>query len=411
MKGLRKKFRRGLAAFLAFVLTMTSVNTVSLAEVTNALETEKANFVMSGEDIVESAQAAIDSGSTFTYEDLGIEETGSTAKEYQKLFTNGTVYEIAPSYDLDEEENADGANLRMFIRVKGETEGYQITGEEEIIFLYINDSESKIAFRSRIDDYVTDKVTVKGNSSFAETEKPALDENGNALEGDKPAQNQEEATAPEEENGSVEETKEPETEAPTQVPETEESIQEPETEAPVQEPETTAPAKEPETEAPTQEEIEKPTQAPVQEPETQAPETEAVTQAPEVQEPETEAPVQETEAPAQEPETEAPAPEAETAAPDTANETASIIRNKTFTLTTAMEAAPGESDVSIVDEEIPKADSPKLDTEGNNSSESPAAVSTGSNAEKGDHTDSGENKPSEKIEGKTYGHVLLNEES
>ena len=141
MKGLRKKFRRGLAAFLAFVLTMTSVNTVSLADVSNALETEKATFVMSGEDIVESAQAAIDSGSTFTYEDLGIEETGSTAKEYQKLFTNGTVYEIAPSYDLDEEENADGANLRMFIRVKGETEGYQITGEEEIIFLYINDSK------------------------------------------------------------------------------------------------------------------------------------------------------------------------------------------------------------------------------------------------------------------------------
>ena len=214
MKGLRKKFRRGLAAFLAFVLTMTSVNTVSLADVSNALETEKATFVMSGEDIVESAQAAIDSGSTFTYEDLGIEETGSTAKEYQKLFTNGTVYEIAPSYDLDEEENADGANLRMFIRVKGETEGYQITGEEEIIFLYINDSESKIAFRSRIDDYVTDKVTVKGNSSLAETEKPVLDENGNAIEGDKPAQTPEESTVPSGETGSVEETKEPETEAP-----------------------------------------------------------------------------------------------------------------------------------------------------------------------------------------------------
>ena len=36
--------------------------------------------------------------------------------------------------------------FRMFIRVKGETEGYQITGEEEIIFLYINDSESKLHF-------------------------------------------------------------------------------------------------------------------------------------------------------------------------------------------------------------------------------------------------------------------------
>lgn len=409
MKGLRKKFRRGLAAFLAFVLTMTSVNTVSLADVSNALETEKATFVMSGEDIVESAQAAIDNGSTFTYEDLGIEETGSTAKEYQKLFTNGTVYEIAPSYDLDEEENADGANLRMFIRVKGETEGYQITGEEEIIFLYINDSESKIAFRSRIDDYVTDKVTVKGNSSLAETEKPVLDENGNAIEGDKPAQTPEESTVPSGENGSVEETKEPETEAPAQVPE--ESMQEPESEVPTQEPETTAPAEEPKTEAPTQAETEKPTQAPVQEPETQAPvqepetqapETDAATQALEVQEPDTEAP-------AQEPEPEAPAQEPEAA--DTGNETASIIRNNTYVLTTAIEPTSEESDVSIVDEEVPKADSPKEDTEANTPADNPVSVSTGSNADKGDHADHEENKPSEKIEGKTYGHVLLNEES
>ena len=409
MKGLRKKFRRGLAAFLAFVLTMTSVNTVSLADVSNALETEKATFVMSGEDIVESAQAAIDSGSTFTYEDLGIEETGSTAKEYQKLFTNGTVYEIAPSYDLDEEENADGANLRMFIRVKGETEGYQITGEEEIIFLYINDSESKIAFRSRIDDYVTDKVTVKGNSSLAETEKPVLDENGNAIEGDKPAQTPEESTVPSGETGSVEETKEPETEAPAQVPE--ESMQEPESEVPTQEPETTAPAEEPKTEAPTQAETEKPTQAPVQEPETQAPvqepetqapETDAATQAPEVQEPDTEAP-------AQEPEPEAPAQEPEAAV--TGNETASIIRNNTYVLTTAIEPTSEESDVSIVEEEVPKADSPKEDTEANTSADNPVTVSTGSNADKGDHADHEENKPSEKIEGKTYGHVLLNEES
>ena len=407
MKGLRKKFRRGLAAFLAFVLTMTSVNTVSLADVSNALETEKATFVMSGEDIVESAQAAIDSGSTFTYEDLGIEETGSTAKEYQKLFTNGTVYEIAPSYDLDEEENADGANLRMFIRVKGETEGYQITGEEEIIFLYINDSESKIAFRSRIDDYVTDKVTVKGNSSLAETEKPVLDENGNAIEGDKPAQTPEESTVPSGETGSVEETKE--TEAPAQEPE--ESMQEPETEVPTQEPETTAPAEEPKTEAPTQAETEKPTQAPVQEPETQAPvqepetqapETDAATQAPEVQEPDTEAP-------AQEPEPEAPAQEPEVA--DTGNETASIIRNNTYVLTTAIEPTSEESDVSIVEEEVPKADSPKEDTEANTPADNPVSVSTGSNADKGDHADHEENKPSEKIEGKTYGHVLLNEES
>ena len=188
-------------------------------------------------------------------------------------------------------------------------------------------------------------------------------------------------------------------------------MQEPESEVPTQEPETTAPAEEPKTEAPTQAETEKPTQAPVQEPETQAPvqepetqapETDAATQAPEVQEPDTEAP-------AQEPEPEAPAQEPEAA--DTGNETASIIRNNTYVLTTAIEPTSEESDVSIVDEEVPKADSPKEDTEANTSADNPVTVSTGSNADKGDHADHEENKPSEKIEGKTYGHVLLNEES
>ncbi len=188
-------------------------------------------------------------------------------------------------------------------------------------------------------------------------------------------------------------------------------MQEPESEVPTQEPETTAPAEEPKTEAPTQAETEKPTQAPVQEPETQAPvqepetqapETDAATQAPEVQEPDTEAP-------AQEPEPEAPAQEPEAA--DTGNETASIIRNNTYVLTTAIEPTSEESDVSIVDEEVPKADSPKEDTEANTPADNPVSVSTGSNADKGDHADHEENKPSEKIEGKTYGHVLLNEES
>ena len=172
MKGLRRKFRRGLAGFLAFVLTMTSFNMVSWADVASAFETEKATFVMSGEEIRESAQAAIDSGSTFHFEDLGIEESEDNAKDYQKLFGSGSVYEIAPSYNMSDDEDADGADLRVFVRIKDDYEGYRLTGKEEIIFLYINDSEGKISFRTIVDGYATERITVKGNSKLAEAEVP-----------------------------------------------------------------------------------------------------------------------------------------------------------------------------------------------------------------------------------------------
>ena len=179
MKGLRKRFRRGLAGFLAFVLTMTSFNMVSWADVASAFDKENATFIMNGEDLRDSAQAAIDN--EFNFEDLGADTSDrSLAKEYRKLFESGTVFEFSPSYDMDDEEYADGAELRMFIRVDDAYEGYQITGDEDIIFLYINDSASRITFRSKIDGYTTQKVKVKGNSSLLETNGAAVSGGENA---------------------------------------------------------------------------------------------------------------------------------------------------------------------------------------------------------------------------------------
>lgn len=97
MKGLKKKLRRGLAGFLSFVLTMTSFNMVSWADVAAAFEKENATFVMSGEDLRDSAQAAIDNGDEFNFEDLGVDTSDrSLAKEYQRLFETGSVFEFAP---------------------------------------------------------------------------------------------------------------------------------------------------------------------------------------------------------------------------------------------------------------------------------------------------------------------------
>ena len=188
MKGLKKKLRRGLAGFLSFVLTMTSFNMVSWADVAAAFEKENATFVMRGEDLRDSAQAAIDNGDEFNFEDLGVDTSDrSLAKEYQRLFETGSVFEFAPAYDMDEEEYADGAELRMFIRINGDPEGYQITGDEDIIFLYINDSDARVTFRSRIDGYTTQKVTVKGNSTLLDAEAPTApvggEGNGNGAGG------------------------------------------------------------------------------------------------------------------------------------------------------------------------------------------------------------------------------------
>ena len=230
MKGLRRKFRRGLAGFLAFVLTMTSFNMVSWADVASAFETEKATFVMSGEEIRESAQAAIDSGNEFNFEDLGADASDrSLAKEYQRLFEAGTVYEFSPSYDMDEEEYADGAELRMFIRVDDAYEGYQITGDEDIVFLYINDSSARITFRSKIDGYTTQKVTVKGNSSL-------LDDNEAAVPGGEPQlptgeeeTNSDRAIETPDANGETNLEEETEASEPVKESESEKAIETPDT--------------------------------------------------------------------------------------------------------------------------------------------------------------------------------------
>ncbi|MDR1547589.1 MAG: hypothetical protein LBT06_03240 [Hungatella sp.] len=165
MKGLKKKFRQSLAGILAFCLTMTSFNMVSWADVEKAFENENAIFLINGEDLRDSAQAAIDSGETFQVEDLGLGDRDlSLKREYEKLLGGGMVYEFMPVYDMDEAANADGAELRMFIRVPDNHDGYRLTGNEKVIFLYVNGSENKITFRSNIDGYLTQKVSVKAFS-------------------------------------------------------------------------------------------------------------------------------------------------------------------------------------------------------------------------------------------------------
>ncbi len=237
MKKFRRKLRQSLAGFLAFCLTMTSFNMVSWADVEKAFDNRNAIFMINGEELRNSAQAAIDAGETFLADDLGLgDEDQSLKREYEKLFGKGHVYEFSPDYYLDEEAGADGAELRMFIRTADTDGEYLLTGDEEIIFLYLNESDEKITFRSNIDGYLTQKVSVKAFSegtaaipsvpevqpeipvpdegvvnpeeTEAEEESEAVDETEGAREtGDTEETGSTEET---EENGNVEESSEAE---------------------------------------------------------------------------------------------------------------------------------------------------------------------------------------------------------
>ncbi len=168
---------------------------------------EEGIFSMSLESLIESTENAVTDEEPLSEEIY--EFSGSCADEYEKLFDteDGLLYEIYP--ELDEE--CDSLTLRTFVRIKksylkeeladspksakdgseadnelenpeedaedGEeaeevesalSSDYNVTGNEEIIFLLINDSDEEISTRilvtaSEDEVYETREITVPGN--------------------------------------------------------------------------------------------------------------------------------------------------------------------------------------------------------------------------------------------------------
>ena len=239
MKGLKRKLKRGFSGFLSLCVFLTSFNMVSWAEITDTLSSQKVTFVMSGEELQEAAQEAVNSGETITFEDLGIEDGDEGLQaQYERLFADGFVYKFDPPYEIAEEENGEevaAGELRMFICVPEDSEDYELTGAEKVIFLYLNQSEAPITFRSNVDGYLTKKVEVESyGAEFkgAELEKKLPEENAN-IGGSKGVEN-ESTSAPaetvEETKGNVQEPSAEETKDNVQEPtieETEDNAQKP----------------------------------------------------------------------------------------------------------------------------------------------------------------------------------------
>ena len=228
-----KLVKRTLAIVLSAAMVFTNIGhspTVAYAASGNSVD-----FMVSGTDFVAAIEDMIHSGA----EPLKQEEldfTNGKAEKYYQFFFDGEdpVYEFYPEFDGQDME----AEVRVFVRLpEAADDTYSLTGEEEIIFLYINNSEDTISCSTTIlmsdgSEKRTKRVTVKDYET-------AFGDNRIEYKSNTSATGQTEAEIPESDAAEIEK---PGTDAPmVETPETsmeESGVTEPETGAGIPDQET-----------------------------------------------------------------------------------------------------------------------------------------------------------------------------
>lgn len=174
---------------LAFLLTaaMVFTNMGTGLNVSYAGTADQITFQMRGADLVAAVEEAIESGHAITADDLGF--TNGRAAEFEKVFfgAEGAVYEVYPEMEGSSME----AELRVFVRLPEDADDmYMVTGDEEIILLYVNNGQDTISCTTeitRMDDGAekvkkTKRVTIRSyEDAFGDEEidiisKPAQEE-------------------------------------------------------------------------------------------------------------------------------------------------------------------------------------------------------------------------------------------
>ena len=143
---------------------------------------DTAVFELESRDIYLAIREAIENGAVLTKDEINF--TNGKSDRYRQLFygveskrenriergdeeLTTKIIEFYPEY-----ESGMDAQLRMFIRLPIEAgEDYQLTGQEDIILLYINGSDEAMRFYAEVDGRKKKGVTVKGYSeAFGEDE-------------------------------------------------------------------------------------------------------------------------------------------------------------------------------------------------------------------------------------------------
>lgn len=229
---LRRSFysaKKRLAAWvLAAAMICTNVGT-DLSVAYAAESSETVTFEMYGSDLVTAIEDAIASDHAVSPGDLDF--TNGDIGEFENLFFGeGKVLEAYPAV---ENESID-AEVRVFVRLPEDADNaYMVTGEEELIFLYVNNGEDTISCRTTIYDDEGEKLKTTKAVKVRSFEDAFGEEEVNYIS--KPVETVPSETQPEAGPGVPEESESAApTESETGTPEESESAAptEPETSAP-----------------------------------------------------------------------------------------------------------------------------------------------------------------------------------
>lgn len=138
--------KRFMALFLVAALILTNIGTE--LNVSYASSGEEVTFQLRGADLIAAVNEAIMDGDEVTAEDLDF-TNGKVAQFEQTFFDGGQVkvYEVFPEM----EGGSMDAELRIFVRLPEDADDmYTVTGDEELILLYVNNGSESISCNSEI---------------------------------------------------------------------------------------------------------------------------------------------------------------------------------------------------------------------------------------------------------------------
>ncbi|MCB7320895.1 InlB B-repeat-containing protein [Lacrimispora sp. 210928-DFI.3.58] len=181
---LRKRMKVIGTYLLLVSLLFGSVNN-SMFDVFGGQAAMKEEFCIHADDLKLAAAEALDSGQPME-ESLEFEcKDKSLLNKYEQLFAaDGRLYEIFPEYTRTYE--VDDIDLRVFLRIAedADPETYALTGEEELIFLYVNGGEEAVSGRVNIDGLVSGNCTLKAYETvFGEKDGTVRGNTGSAGSG------------------------------------------------------------------------------------------------------------------------------------------------------------------------------------------------------------------------------------
>ncbi len=194
---------------LAAAMVCTNIGS-DLSTAYAAGTSSEVTFEMRGADLTAAVEEAIASENVVTPDDLNF--TNGKVDEFKGyLFGEGKLYEAYPEMEGGDVE----ADMRVFVRVPEDADDmYAVTGDEEVIFLYINNSDETVRFRSLINYMVDGEEKVKKTESVTVRSYESVygDEEVNVISD--PVEEVPETAAPETEAPAEEVPEVPETEAP-----------------------------------------------------------------------------------------------------------------------------------------------------------------------------------------------------